>query len=326
MAWYSQGTQVVDFTENADGTIDFKTAGYFIPENANEWVSHVFKVAGEHGRHASPTGAPPATSRSATPAATRSTSTRSRCRRRPSRARDGEPLPGTPTFPSRDDGRGRGHRAAGCARLLASTASAPSRAAQACALLVRPREHERCDRAGLPPVHGSPIITKRVKTFRNRTRAFTWKRARARNGLLRGALHATVAPNGQKDIRQVALRRKRGRFFRLPAPSTGARRARSSSTTRSAARSSAGASAAAPGHVPARRERDRVGSRSSAATARSSKRSRRKSYARGKSTLKIRLGRKAKRGAYRVTLKANAPGHASRADAARALPVASRHR
>ena len=44
MGWYSQGTQVVDFTENADGTVDFKEAGFFIPPNANEWVSHVYKV------------------------------------------------------------------------------------------------------------------------------------------------------------------------------------------------------------------------------------------------------------------------------------------
>ena len=44
MGWYSQGTQVVDFEENADGTIDFKDAGYMIPANANQWVSHIFKV------------------------------------------------------------------------------------------------------------------------------------------------------------------------------------------------------------------------------------------------------------------------------------------
>jgi len=44
MGWYSQGTQVIDFTENANGTIDFREAGFFIPANANEWVSHVFKV------------------------------------------------------------------------------------------------------------------------------------------------------------------------------------------------------------------------------------------------------------------------------------------
>ena len=44
MAWYSQGTQVVDFVENRDGTIDFKQAGWFTPEGANEWVSAVFKA------------------------------------------------------------------------------------------------------------------------------------------------------------------------------------------------------------------------------------------------------------------------------------------
>src|SRR5215217_4479440 len=44
MAWYSQGTQVVDFTENANGTIDFKPAGWFIPEGSNQWVSAVFKA------------------------------------------------------------------------------------------------------------------------------------------------------------------------------------------------------------------------------------------------------------------------------------------
>ena len=44
MGWYSQGTRVVDFTEKSDGTIDFKEAGWFIPSNANQWVSHVFRV------------------------------------------------------------------------------------------------------------------------------------------------------------------------------------------------------------------------------------------------------------------------------------------
>ena len=44
MGWYAQGTQVVDFEENANGTLDFKEAGYFIPANADQWVSHIFKV------------------------------------------------------------------------------------------------------------------------------------------------------------------------------------------------------------------------------------------------------------------------------------------
>jgi hypothetical protein len=44
MGWYSQGTQVVDFTENSDGTVSFEKAGHFIPTGANEWVSAIFKV------------------------------------------------------------------------------------------------------------------------------------------------------------------------------------------------------------------------------------------------------------------------------------------
>ena len=42
MGWYAQGTQVVDFVEHPDGTVEFREAGYFIPENANTWVSAVF--------------------------------------------------------------------------------------------------------------------------------------------------------------------------------------------------------------------------------------------------------------------------------------------
>ena len=44
MGWYSQGTRVVDFTENANGTIDFREAGWFIPSNGNDWTSAVFRV------------------------------------------------------------------------------------------------------------------------------------------------------------------------------------------------------------------------------------------------------------------------------------------
>ncbi|MFP5369644.1 MAG: hypothetical protein ACLGI3_02695, partial [Actinomycetes bacterium] len=42
MGWYSQGTQVLDYRENADGSFEFALVGYFIPELANQWVSHVF--------------------------------------------------------------------------------------------------------------------------------------------------------------------------------------------------------------------------------------------------------------------------------------------
>jgi hypothetical protein len=42
MGWYSQGTQVVDYVEGGDGTFEFREAGFFLPANTNQWVSHVF--------------------------------------------------------------------------------------------------------------------------------------------------------------------------------------------------------------------------------------------------------------------------------------------
>jgi len=44
MGWYSQGTQVVDFVEHPDGTVEARNVAWFIPENANTWTSHVFKL------------------------------------------------------------------------------------------------------------------------------------------------------------------------------------------------------------------------------------------------------------------------------------------
>jgi hypothetical protein len=44
MGWYTQGTHVVDFIERSNGTVEFKEAGWFIPEDANTWTSAIFKV------------------------------------------------------------------------------------------------------------------------------------------------------------------------------------------------------------------------------------------------------------------------------------------
>ena len=43
MAWYSQGTQVLDYIEHPDGTFEWRDVGYFLPALTNQWVSHVFK-------------------------------------------------------------------------------------------------------------------------------------------------------------------------------------------------------------------------------------------------------------------------------------------
>ena len=44
MGWYSQGTQVIDFIEHANGRFEFRDAGWFIPEAANTWTSAIFKM------------------------------------------------------------------------------------------------------------------------------------------------------------------------------------------------------------------------------------------------------------------------------------------
>jgi RTX calcium-binding nonapeptide repeat (4 copies) len=42
MGWYSQGTHVLDFVEEEDGTVRFEEAGFFIPAQADQWVSAIF--------------------------------------------------------------------------------------------------------------------------------------------------------------------------------------------------------------------------------------------------------------------------------------------
>ncbi len=44
MGWYTQGTQVVDYVEHPDGTFEWIPVSYFVPENANQWTSHVFDM------------------------------------------------------------------------------------------------------------------------------------------------------------------------------------------------------------------------------------------------------------------------------------------
>ena len=171
---------------------------------------------------------------------------------------------------------------------------------------------------------GRRIARKRVKTFRGRAGRFTWKPRRARNGFY-DVRFTRIAPNGKRDVRHVSVRRKRGRFFRLPAFD---RRATCSFVSHySLGRSVFGGRKRKPLRVRfTLDESARVAFEVRRRNGKLVRRVKAASYGQGKSRRRIRLGRKAKRGAYRITLKANAPGHVSRADAARALPVASRHR
>jgi hypothetical protein len=295
MAWYSQGTQVVDFTENADGTIDFERAGYFIPENANEWVSHVFKVErnadgsftywgatgdfalGDAGRNAidiykATLPAPP----------------------KPA----GGTLPGTPRFPASE--------ACASASGFAKITSKPRKNRKrvrfrfSAADSVKAKVFRRSK--------GRRIVRRKVKTFRNRDRRFTWAPRRARNGFY-DIRFVTRAPNGDKDVRHRSVRRRNGRFYNLPpidrrSPCSLVRyyslsRSVFGGRKRKALRVRMNLDEASKVVITVKRRGKVV------------RRLKRKQLPAGKSVRKIRLGRKAKRGPYRVTLKATHRARAS---------------
>ena len=301
MAWYSQGTQVVDFKENVDGTIDFKRAGYFIPEHANEWVSHVFKVErgsdgsftywgvagdfllGDGGRNAIDIykvtlPAPP----------------------KPA----GGTLAGTPRFPQRG-----GDSACASAAGFNFVTSKPRSKRKRVRFSFRTPTGNRANATIFRQATGRRVARRRVKTFRNRARRFTWAPRRARNGYY-DVRFVTRAPNGSRDVRRLAVRRRNGRFYNLPAFDH--RSTCSLVTYYSLGRSVFGGRKRKPLRV--RFALDEASDVQITVRRRSGKVVRRfqaRSYPSGTSTRKIRLGRRAKRGAYRITLKATHPGRAS---------------
>ncbi len=301
MGWYSQGTQVVDFTENADGTIDFERAGFFIPEHANTWTSHIFKVQsnpdgsftywgatgdfllGDAGRNAIDVykvmlPAPP----------------------KP-RTESGEQPPGTPDFPGPDPD---------LACVMASGFDSITSKPRARRERVRFSfdAANRVDATVFRRSAGRRIVRRKVKTFRNREDGFTWRPRRARNGFY-DVRFRTTAPNGRKDVRHLSVRRRDGRFFNLPPFD---RRSTCSLVKYySLGRSVFGGRDRKPLRVRFKlAEASSVGIK---VTRRGKvvRRFKQRGFPRGKSTVKIRLGRKAKRGAYRVTLKAVRPGQVS---------------
>ena len=296
MAWYSQGTQVVDFTENANGTIDFERAGYFIPENANEWTSHIFKVErnpdgsftywgaagdfalGDAGRNAidiyKATLPPPPKPRGAS-------------------------LPGTPRFPDST-------QACATASGFANITSKPRKRRNR--VRFRFSAADSVNATVFRRSKGRRIVRRKVKTFRNRDSTFTWAPRRVRNGFY-DVRFVTRAPNGNKDVRHMSVRRRNGRFYNLPAFD----RRSTCSLVRyySLGRSVFGGRKRKGLRV--RFNLDEASDVSITVKRRGKvvRRLKEKSYSSGKNVRRIRLGRKAKRGPYRVTLKATHPGRAS---------------
>ena len=250
---------------------------------------------------ASLTGAPPATSPSVTPAATRSTSTRRRCRRRPSRGRSR-----ASRCPARRRSRARPPRA--------SRAPACASAAGFDFIKAKPRAKRKrvrfsfgtsTENRGKATVFRQAtrrrVARRKVKTFRNRERGFTWAPRRATERLLRRALgdKAAERPQGHSPCRVAPPERALLRPAELrPA----ARRARSGRVPLARPLGLRRAQAQAAGRPVQARGGRRRRDRGRRAAARWSAGSRRRATRAGKSRVQIRLGRKAKRGAV--------PGHA----------------
>ena len=207
MGWYSQGTQVVDFTENPDGTIDFKEVGSFIPASANQWVSHVFKAQenpdgtftywgaaadfalGERGRNTIDiyrVTLPPAPLPADGPGVIGKRSNAS-------------PRSGAPRCVATNALRGTGVRPRGRRLRIGLRTTSPARVD-----IFRQSRGRRI--TGERP----------VARFRGRSKAFTWKAKGMRDGFFIVRV-TTRLPSGVREERRFAVRRSGGRFRRAAA-------------------------------------------------------------------------------------------------------------
>jgi hypothetical protein len=305
MGWYSQGTQVVDFTQNANGTVDFKEAGYFIPENANTWVSHVFKVERNRDGSFNYYGA---TGDFNIGAGGRNAIDVYKVRLPGPPTPLGGALPGTPTFPLADES-GSGATACRSSLGFATASARPRGRGLAFSFKRRTRNPVRVD--VFRTTTGRRVTgERRVARFDRRTRSFRWKGRgrRVRNGYY-VVRFAVRAPNGSTDFRRVAFRRAKGRFKRLPPYSRGTQcslvntfkleRPVFGGTKRRSLGIAFRLGRAARVTVTVTRKGKRV------------KRFKQRSYNAGR-TYRLRLGAKGrKRGLYRVTLRARRPAAAA---------------
>jgi hypothetical protein len=219
MGYYTQGTQVVDYVENADGTLDFKEAGYFVPENANTWVSHVFKVQrNQDGTYtywgATGDGILPATGRGAIDIY-------------------------KVTLPAPPEPRYLPGKQAGAPKFPTSVVKGVDNASKQLPACARTAAFERVSvtpkgrglrfafnhRGGAPvsidlfqQSSGRRVTGERLaRRFGVRTSSYTWngRGAKGGDGVYFARLRAK-APNGKTDTRRVALERRRGTWRVLP--------------------------------------------------------------------------------------------------------------
>ena len=218
MGWYSQGTQVVDFTESGN-RIDMKYAGHFIPEGANTWTSHIFKVQRNQDGTFTYWGA---TGDFALSGTGRNAIDVYKVTLPAPPDPAGPRQPGTPEFPVSEE---KGEENAPGAEPRACAASTAFKVADAL-----PRRGGRGLRFKFSARGNRPVTVqvlrqtagrrigklRRVRTFKPRRRSFNWsgRGKRVRNGYYIVRFFGRKA-NGDREARRVALRRVRGRFRTL---------------------------------------------------------------------------------------------------------------
>ena len=217
MGWYSQGTQVVDFTENADGTVTFREAGWFTPENANTWVSHVFKTQRNADGTFTYWGA---ASDGILPGVGRQAIDIYKVTLPPAPTPLGGEAPGTPAFEVSTVRGVENARSAPCASTAAfeRTAAVPARGRRGVQFSWSRRGGQPVTIDLFRAATGRAIGTKRVKRFARARASFVWNgRGRGVRDGLYNARFRVRAPNGGLDVRRVALQRRNGRWSVRPA-------------------------------------------------------------------------------------------------------------
>jgi hypothetical protein len=224
LGWYSQGTQVFDFVENDDGTITFINRGYFTPERANTWTSHIFKAQRNEDGTFTYWGA---ASDGILPGVGRSAIDVFKVTLPPAPEPRGGPAAGTPEFPVsivkgiENERAASATAAGGCASSTAFEGVSVKPRGRALAFSFR--------RRGDAPVivdlfrssSGRRIGDRRVRRFRNSSGAFRWNGRRGDRGraVRDGFYHArfqTRTPSGGRDVRRVALVRRGGKWRLRP--------------------------------------------------------------------------------------------------------------
>ena len=215
MGWYSQGTQVIDFTENPDGTVSFKEAGYFIPENSNSWVSHIFKAQRNQDGTFTYWGA---SSDGILPGAGRSAIDVYKVTLPPAPIPAGGPRPGTPEFPlSRVKGVENERRAPCASSTAFERAQVGPRGRRGLTFSFARRGRSAVTVDLFRSSRGGTIGQRRVKRFARRSRSFSWDgRGRGVTDGFYNARFTTRTPEGGTDVRRVALQRRDGRFTVRP--------------------------------------------------------------------------------------------------------------